>query len=665
MNKIVNKTRIIILIKQYNKNFAYKLLDLKNKIESEIKVEKTRINKRNYLKNVALNLKIDSIRATTSSQSGHPTSCMALSELISSIFFHKIKYDLKNPKNPNNDRFILSIGHTIPVIYSAWKQLGIIKDKELLNLRKFDSLLEGHPTPRFRYNEAATGSLGQGLAIGVGMALNAKYDNLSYKTYVILGDGEAAEGSVWEAAELASYYKLDNLICILDANRLGQSGESIHGHDIKKIAKKFDAFGFKTFIIDGHNIEEILNTLNKAEKVKGQPIAIIAKTIKGYGLNSVENKNNYHGKPFKKEELESIIKKLKNRFKPAKTTIQDYIPEIPTPIYSEKIIAQRIKINLTEDENSKLFDKTKKIATRKAFGYALKSLGYANKNIFAIDADVGNSTFTKIFGEQFPNRFIQCFIAEQNMIGVSIGLESRGKIPFASTFGAFFSRAYDQIRMAGIGKNALRLSGSHCGVSIGEDGPSQMALEDIAMFRAIPNSIIFYPSDGVSTYKLTEIMANYNDGISYIRTTRPATLNLYNKNEKFNIGGCKILRQSNNDKMCIIAAGITLHEALKAYKGLLKYNINISLIDLYSIKPFDKKTILNLAKQSNNKILTVEDHYLQGGLGEAVASALSNENIFITKLAVTKTPRSASSQKLLAYEGIDAQAIIKKVKELI
>lgn len=620
-------------------------------------------DKINFLKNVALNLKIDSIRATTASKSGHPTSCMALSELISSIFFHELKYDLKNPKNPNNDRFILSIGHTIPVVYSAWKQLGVITDKELLDLRKFDSVLEGHPTPRFEYNEAATGSLGQGLAIGVGMALNAKHDNLDYKTYVMIGDGEAAEGSVWEAAELAAYYKLDNLICILDANRLGQSGESIHGHDVEKFAKKFDAFGFKTFTIDGHNIEEILNTLNEAKKIKGQPVAIVAKTFKGYGLEEVENKNNHHGKPFKQEELESVIKKLKNRFKTLETKIQNYIPE--APVKSDKINNEQIRINLEEDENSKLFDKTEKIATRKAFGYALKSLGHANKNIFAIDADVGNSTFTQIFGEQFPNRFIQCFIAEQNMIGVSTGLEARGKIPFAATFGAFFSRAYDQIRMAGIGKNALRLSGSHCGVSIGEDGPSQMALEDIAMFRAIPNSIVFYPSDGISTYKLTEIMANYNDGISYIRTTRPATLNLYNKNEIFEIGGCKVLKQSNNDKVCIIAAGITLHEALKAQEELLKENINISLIDLYSVKPLDKKTILNVAKQSNNKILTVEDHYLQGGLGEAVASALSTENISIKKLAVTKTPRSASSKKLLAYEEIDAHSIIKKVKELL
>ncbi len=613
-----------------------------------------------FLKKIALNLRIDSIKATSASKSGHPTSCMAISDLISVIFFHFLKYDIKNPENPNNDRFILSIGHTIPVVYAAWKNLGVVTEQELLQLRKFDSPLEGHPTPRFKYNEAATGSLGQGLAIGVGMALNAKHDNLDYKTYVMLGDGEVAEGSVWEAAQLASYYKLNNLVCILDANRLGQSGESIHGHDIEKFEKKFDAFGFKTFIIDGHNIEEIINTFNKAANIKDQPVAIIAKTLKGYGLEDIENKNGYHGKPFKAEEVDSLIEKLKNRFEIKDISFDKYIPKQP----SKNAIVDKsdsILMDLNSDDNTKFFDKDQMIATRKAFGFALSALGKKSKNIFAVDADVQNSTFTQIFGKEFPERFYQCFIAEQSMIGVATGLQLRGKIPFAATFGAFFSRAYDQIRMAGIGRNSLRLCGSHCGVSIGEDGPSQMALEDLAMFRAIPNSIVLYPSDGVSTYKLTEIMANYDDGVSYLRTTRPAALNLYDKNETFKIGGCKVLRQSDKDKVCIVAAGITLHEALKAYDELLKQNINVSVIDLYSIKPLDKKTIIEVAKKSGNKIITVEDHYLQGGLGEAVASELSNEDIIIEKLAVTKVPRSASSDELLAYEGIDYKSIVNAV----
>lgn len=630
---------------------------MKNKVDNR---------KINFLKKVALNLRIDSIKATTASKSGHPTSCMAISDLISVIFFHFLKYDIKNPKNPNNDRFILSIGHAIPVVYSAWKNMGVITEKELLDLRKFDSPLEGHPTPRFKYNEATTGSLGQGLSIGVGMALNAKHDNLDYKTYVMIGDGESAEGSIWEGAELAAYYKLDNLICILDANRLGQSGESIYGYDIEKFTKRFDAFGFKTFTINGHNIPEIIDTLNEAQNVKGQPIAIIAKTIKGFGLKEVENKNGYHGKPFKAEQLSSLIQELKNRFEIQDLELEKYVPSLPTftdiKLQNKK---EKISLDINKDENSSLFEKTEKIATRKAFGYALLSLGKINKNIFSIDADVQNSTFTIFFNQEFPQRFYQAFIAEQAMVGIATGLDLRGKIPFAATFGAFFSRAHDQIRMAGIGRNALRLCGSHCGVSIGEDGPSQMALEDIAMFRTVPNSIVFYPSDGVSTYKLTEIIANYYGGVSYIRTTRPATQNLYSKDENFEIGGCKILKQSDDDKVCIVAAGITLHESLKAYKELKEQNINVSIIDLYSIKPLDKKTVIEVAKKSGNKIITVEDHYLQGGLGEAVASELSDIDIVVEKLAVTKIARSAKAQELLAYEGIDASSIVKKVLTLV
>ncbi|MBD3272747.1 transketolase [Candidatus Dependentiae bacterium] len=627
----------------------------------ENKISKEKID---FLKKIALNLRIDSIKSTSASKSGHPTTCMAIADLISAIFFHFLKYDIKNPNNPDNDRFILSIGHAIPVVYSAWKNLGVITEQELLDLRKFDSVLEGHPTPRFRYNEAATGSLGQGLAIGVGMALNAKHDNLNYKTYVMIGDGEAAEGSIWEAAQLASYYNLDNLICILDANRLGQSGESIHGHDVEKFEKKFDAFGFKTFCINGHNFDEILNTLNEAQEIKGSPIAIIAKTLKGSGLEDIENENGHHGKPFKQEEVPNLIEKLKKGFGINNLSFEKYTPELPKQLNAGSNNLENkevVSIDLNSDENKNLFDKDQKIATRKAFGYALKALGQNSKNIFTLDADVQNSTFTQIFAKSFPKRFYQCFIAEQCMVGVATGLQLRGKIPFAATFGAFFTRAHDQIRMAGIGRNSLRLCGSHCGVSIGEDGPSQMALEDLGLFRAIPDSIVFYPSDGVSTYKLTQLMADYSDGISYMRTTRPATQNLYDKNEKFEIGGCKILRQSDNDKVCIIAAGITLHEALKAYNKLLEKNIKVSVIDLYSVKPIDKNTIIDVAKKSGNRIITVEDHYMQGGIGEAISGELSDKDIFIEKLAVNKLPRSGKPEELLRYEGIDSESIVKKV----
>ncbi len=629
-----------------------------------------------FLKNKALNIRIDSIRATTESKSGHPTSCLSAADIISVIFFHTLRYDYKNPKNPYNDRFIMSKGHAIPVMYAALKNLGVISDEELLSLRKFDSVLEGHPTPRFIYNEAATGSLGQGLSIGLGMALNAKHYKLDYKTYVMMGDGEIAEGSIWEAAELAALYKLDNLIGIVDVNRLAQSGSGIHDHDVKKYAHKFDAFGWKVFIVDGHNIEQILDTLTQAQAIKNQPTMLIAKTYKGYGVAHVQDKNSFHGKPFKQDELQNVINTLRQTFKEASEYTGDitFSPKTPEQTDNATHIKtstgasvntpdkhKTIAINLAQDPNSKLFDKDQAIATRKAYGYALAALGQASKDIFTLDADVKNSTFGEIFEKEFPERFVQSFIAEQNMIGITTGLESRGKVPFAATFAAFLTRAHDQIRMAGIGHNALRLCGSHAGVSIGQDGPSQMGLEDISMMRAIPNSIVLYPSDGISAYKLVEQMANYHDGISYLRTTRSNTQNLYDKNEEFPIGGCKTLRQSDNDKACIIAAGITLHEALKAYDILKAENISVSIIDLYSIKPLDAKTIRNIASKSSNTIITVEDHYLEGGLGETVASALVNDNFTITSLAVKEISRSGAPEKLLEYAGIDAQNIVKAV----
>jgi len=617
-----------------------------------------------FLNNVALNLRIDSIRATAKSKSGHPTSCLSAADLVAAIFFHELKYDLQNPKNPNNDRFILSKGHAIPIIYAAWKQLGVITDEEFLTLREFDSPLEGHPTPRFKYNEATTGSLGQGLAIGVGFALNAKLEKLNYKTYVMLGDGEIAEGSIWEAAELAAYYKLDNLLAIVDCNKLGQTGETIHAHKVKKYAKKFEAFGFETFVIDGHNMLEILQTLQQTKTIKEKPCVIIAKTDKGHGIKKVEGKNNFHGKPFKPEEVEELINQLKTEFAQAAEykSSKPYEPEKPEA--AQEISQTKITLNLEKDPNASFFNIGEKIATRKAFGYALAATGRENKNIIALDGDVKNSTYSEIFEKEFPERFIQCFIAEQSMIGISTGLDTRNKIPFASTFAAFLTRAFDQIRMAGIGRNALRLCGSHCGVSIGQDGPSQMGMEDISMMRTLPNSIVFYPCDGVSAYKLVELMANYYDGISYLRTTRPETPIIYNKNENFEIGGCKVLKQGDDDKTCIIGAGITLHEALKAYDMLKNKNISVSIIDLYCIKPLNIKTIKSVAKKSSNTIITVEDHYLEGGLGQTVASALVNEDIKIYNLAVTKLPRSGKPEELMAYAQIDAQSIVEKVKEV-
>jgi len=574
-----------------------------------------------------------------------------------------MQFDPKSPKNPNNDRFILSKGHAIPVVYAAWKQLGEISDEELLTLREFDSILEGHPTPRFEHNEAATGSLGQGLSIGAGMALNAKLDNLDYRTYVMMGDGEIAEGSIWEAAEFSSKYNLNNLIGIVDCNRLGQSGESINNHHPEKYAKKFEAFGWYTFIIDGHNMEEIVDALQKAKTIKDQPVAIIAKTYKGHGLEGIEDKNGFHGKPLSKEEATKYIAQLKEKF--FHTDIKEEKLEISKPKEAKGTEHKTVSIKLENAPNKELFKEDQKMATREAFGYALAALGREDKKIIALDADVKNSTYTNIFEKEFPKRFFQCFIAEQNMVGVATGLQSRGKTPFAATFGAFFTRAFDQIRMAGIGKNALRLCGSHCGVSIGEDGPSQMGLEDIAMMRTVPNSVVLYPSDAISAYKLVELMANYTDGVSYLRTTRGKTPMLYRKDENFEIGGCKVLHQSDNDQACIIGAGITLHEALKAYEELKKENIAVAIIDLYSIKPLNRKTILEVANKSNKKIITVEDHYLAGGIGEVILSSVAKEDILIESLYVDKIPRSATAEKLLSYEGINSENIIQTVKNII
>jgi transketolase len=618
----------------------------------------------NFLQSKALQLRIDSIRATSAAESGHPTSCLSAADIISVLFFHTLQLDIHNPYSVQNDRFILSKGHAIPVVYAAWKQLGVLSDEQLMSLRKFDSILEGHPTPRFSYNEAATGSLGQGLSIGVGMALASRIDGITNRVFVMMGDGEIAEGSVWEAAELASVENLEHLVGIVDCNRLGQSGASLHDHKVEMIAKKFEAFGWHTCVIDGHDLEAIAQALDAVKNKTGKPTLIVAKTFKGHGLDDIENKNGYHGKPFKADEVDAVIAQLRAKYDAAANYKQ---PDDWSPIRqialdsteSENIIVPTL--SFAEEKNRALFGMGKTISTRKAFGYALASLGLQNKQVVALDADVKNSTFSEMFEEVASDRFIQCFIAEQNMVGVSVGLQARGKIPFSSTFGAFFSRAFDQIRMAGIGRNALRLCGSHCGVSIGQDGPSQMALEDIAMMRTVPGSVVLYPSDGVSTFKLVEQMAGYNDGISYLRTTRADTPMLYDINELFPIGGCKVIRQSDNDQVCIIAAGITLHEALKAYTLLEQHGIAISVVDLYSIKPLDKQTVIATAQKSQGRILTVEDHYEQGGIGEAVAAELADSSFAIRSLAVGEISRSGTPEELLAYAGIDAAAIVKTV----
>ncbi len=608
-----------------------------------------------FLECIAYRLRVDCLRATTQAGSGHLTSCLSAADIVAVLFFHALRFDLDDHNNPCNDRFILSKGHAAPLVYAVWHQLGKISEAELLTLRQFDSPLEGHPTPRFVYNEAATGSLGQGLSIGLGMALAAKADNLPCYTYVLLGDSECAEGSVWEAAELAAHYNVDNLIAFVDLNRLGQSTETLDGHNANKMQKKFEAFGWQVLTCNGHDIAEIVESVAAAQTRGGKPVVIIATTYKGYGLDvDIENQQGFHGKAMPPEKLQFYLNKLKERFLGSVVQAHDHY----VPLQHVCAAFQRVSPRLV---NLPAYQRHDEIATRKAYGEALVALGRADERVVVLDAEVKNSTFAELFETAFSERFYQCFIAEQNMVSMGVGMAARGKVPFVSTFAAFLTRAHDQLRMAAIGKSPLRVCGSHAGVAIGEDGPSQMGLEDLGLMRALPESIIFYPCDAVSTHKCVELMAGYQEGVSYLRTTRGATPVIYSNNEMFTIGGCKLLRWSSNDRLCIVAAGVTLFEALKAYDRLQSDGISVRVIDCYAIKPLPVEELLEAARGAGNRVITVEDHYLAGGLGEAVCAALAEHGIAVTCLAVKKLPRSGKPEELLAYEEIDADAIVKAV----
>lgn len=601
------------------------------------------------LKGIANQLRIHSINATTAAGSGHPTSCCSAADVVAALFFGHMKYDPKNPRYYNNDRFILSKGHAAPLLYAAWAENGFVPVDELLKLRQFTCDLEGHPTPRLPFVDVATGSLGQGLSAGVGMALAGRLDRLDYNTYVLMGDGEIAEGSVWEAASLAGYFKLNNLTAIVDANRLGQSQETAFGHNIAVYRDRFESFGWRVEDIDGHDIEEILEVLSGVG-LNDQPLAIIAKTYKGAGVSFLQDQEGWHGKPLNKEEAAKAIAELQPNAKSGKSA------SIPTPTSLPE--PQNTPATSFPPINYKIGDS---LATREAYGNALLRVGEVDQRIVALDGDTKNSTFAEKFFKKEPERSFECFIAEQNMVGVSTGFAARGKVPFASTFACFFTRAFDQIRVAGISGLNLKLAGSHVGVSIGEDGPSQMGLEDLAMMRAIVGSTVLYPADAVSAEKLVEQMLA-TKGICYLRTSRPKAPVIYNNDEAFPVGGAKVLREGN--KVTVVAAGVTLSEALKAADALKNEGINITVIDAYSIKPLGKKEILAAAQKTNNTVITVEDHYSEGGLGDAVAGELSVEGVKVHKLAVNGLARSGKPAELLAHFGIDADAIAKKVKSL-
>ncbi|MBW3022763.1 transketolase [Candidatus Woesearchaeota archaeon] len=576
-------------------------------------------------------LRIHSLESTTEAGSGHPTSCLSCAEIMSSLFFSELT---------EHDEFILSKGHAAPILWASYAEAGAIPLSGLNTLRKIYSNLEGHPTARMPWVKVATGSLGQGLAAGVGMAFVKKVCEESGTIYVLMGDGECAEGSVWESANIASYYKLNNLCAIVDINRLGQSQQTMHGYDLKAYEKKFRAFGWETKIIEGNSVKEILSAFSMAKKSK-KPFVILAKTVKGKGVSFLENQEGWHGKALNADELERAVWEIGRK---------DIT--LSSKIASHKIVCKSADFRINS------YQKGEEISTREAFGRALLNLGETNKNVMVIDGDVKNSTKTEYFFKEFPKSSIESFIAEQNMVGMAIGISAMGLVPFVSTFSCFLSRAHDFIRMAQYSNANIKFVGSHAGVSIGSDGPSQMGLEDISMFLSMPDSVILYPCDAVSAENLTKEMLSYK-GISYLRTTRKRTKVIYSNNEKFRIGGLKVLKRSSKDNALVIAAGITVHEALKAYEELKKKRVSIRVIDLYSVKPFDVKSLLKNAKECKNKVVVVEDHYL-GGIGNAIAPIIGKiEHLYIKKL-----PRSGEAEELMKEYRIDSSAIVKKIMEM-
>jgi transketolase len=604
---------------------------------------------------LAQQLRIDSIRSSSGAGSGHPTSSMSAADLLAVLVSKYLRYDFDEPENPNNDHLIFSKGHASPLLYSVYKAAGAISDEELLTFREFHSRLQGHPTPQLPWVDVATGSLGQGLPIGVGVALAGKYlDKLPYHVWVLCGDSEMAEGSMWEAFQHAAYYKLDNLTAILDMNRLGQTRETMDGWHGDHYAARAEAFGWNAIQIDGHNPEEIDKAYAEALDRADQPTLIIAKTKKGRGVSFLEDVDGMHGKPVPGDEVQKALDELGD--------VDDLLVDVRKPDPSQ---GENFTPGLTGELDLPTWEVGDEEATRGAYGAALKALGGAREDVVALDGEVSNSTKSEEFAKEYPDRYFEMFIAEQQMVSAAVGMSVRHRVPFASSFAAFLSRAYDFIRMAAISRANIRLSGSHAGVSIGEDGPSQMALEDLAMMRAVHGSTVLQPCDANQTAKLVAEMAD-KDGIVFLRTLRPKTPVIYDAAEDFAIGGSKTVRSSDDDAVTVIASGITLHEATKAADELQESGIAVRVIDAYSIKPIDGDTIRAAARVTSGKVVAVEDHWPEGGLGEAVLSALSEESdaLHFEHLAVEIMPGSGSSAELMDAAGISANHIVDAVRKL-
>ncbi|GMV22326.1 MAG: transketolase [Acidimicrobiia bacterium] len=608
------------------------------------------------LHNIATQLRIDSVRSTTQAGSGHPTTCLSAADILAVLFFDELRFDPQDPQHPEADRFVLSKGHAAPILYSAWAAAGAFpRETVIAELRTLGSDLEGHPTPRLPFVDVATGSLGQGLAAAVGIALNARRINSDYRTYVMLGDGETAEGSVWEAAQVAANYQLDNLCAITDVNAFGQSRATQFGHDAEAFAVRYRAFGWHTIVIDGHDIPAIRAALAEARGMSGRPTMIVAKTMKGKGCSIFENKDNWHGKPLKKgAEADAAVAELEAQM----IETQDPAPVIRTPASRR---SEGPLPDFVAAMPAPAYKAGDLVATREAYGTALASLGGIDARVVALDADVKNSTFSERFEKLYPERFYQAYIAEQAMIGAAMGLASRGAVAFPSSFACFLERGADFIRMAGISMLNIKLCGSHAGISIGEDGPSQMALEDLAMARAVPNCTVLYPCDAVSAERLVAVAAA-TPGPVYIRSSRPKTPVTYSVADTFPVGGSKVLRKSENDIVTIVAAGVTVFEALKAHDILAKDGIHVRVIDAYSVQPIDRDGLVAAGKATGGRMITVEDHYAQGGLGDAVSEAVWDQGFTVQRLAVREIPRSGGPEELLDRYGISAAAIVKAVR---
>jgi transketolase len=600
---------------------------------------------------LAQQLRVDSVRMSAAAKSGHPSSAMSAADLMAVLVDGYLRFDFSDPRSPANDRLVFSKGHASTLLYAIYRAAGVVSDDDILDYRKYTSMLEGHPTPRIPWVDVATGSLGQGLPIGVGMAIAGKHlDRVDNRVWVLCGDSEMAEGSMWEAFEHAAHFGLDNLTAIIDVNRLGQRGETMVGWDVGTYVARAEAFGWNAIEIDGHDLDAIDAAYSQAIASAGAPTVVVARTVKGKGVAAIEDVNGFHGKTL--DDPDAAIEELGGS--------TDVRLDVATP---EAAAARRPapgKLQLPR------YELGEEVATRKAYGDALAALGAARPDVVALDGEVSNSTYAETFAKAHPDRYFEMYIAEQQLVAAAVGLQAVGWTPFASTFAAFLSRAYDFVRMAAISRATFALCGSHAGVSIGEDGPSQMALEDIAALRAVHGSTVLHPCDANQAAKLVAAMADL-DGISYLRTLRPATPVLYGPEEEFAIGGSRVLRSSDDDEVALIAAGITVHEALKAADALADEGVAARVIDLYSIKPLDADTLRAAAEATGGRLVTVEDHWPEGGLGDAVIAALADtdEPPRVVKLAVNGMPRSGKPEELLAAAGIDAGHIASAASKLV